>query len=131
MRRLYELRMTNKFMFIMYLTLSLLFIQWAQFHIHIYNHDPVTSGHTHLNQVHYVYDVSGIEHHDILANVDLTSVGLIKNLLLGLLFVAIFTTIFIVLSPRLCILFSRRSEICAPFIPWCNPQPPPLRAPPL
>lgn len=131
MRRLYKLRMTKKFMFTLYLALSLLFVQWAQFHIHIYNNDPVTSDHNHLNQVHYMYDASDAVHHDKIADIDLAQEGLITKILLGLLFVAIFTTIFILLLPRLCISFTRRYKICTPFIPWSNPQPPPLRAPPL
>ena len=131
MRRLYKLRMAKKFPFTLYLALSLIFVQWAQVHIHIYNHDPVMSDHTHLNQVHYIYDVSETEHHDKLADIDLTSEGLIKNLLLGTLFTAILTTMIIVLLPRLCTSFSRRRENHLPFIPWRNPQPPPLRAPPL
>lgn len=131
MRLLYKLRMAEKFMFTLYLVLSLLFVQWAQFHIHIYSNDPVTSDHTHLNQVHYGYDVPEIEHHDQLAEVDISPVGLIKNLLLGSLFVAIFTTILIMPLSRLCVLFLRCRDICIPFIPWSNPQPPPLRAPPL
>ena len=131
MRQLYKLRITKKAMFTLYLTLSLLFVQWAQLHIHIYNHDPVMSDHTHLNQVHFGHDVPGIEHHDKLSDVEISPVGLIKNLLLGSVFVVILTTIIIVLLPRLCVLFLRRRNICTPFIPWSNPQPPPLRAPPL
>ena len=131
MRRLYKLRMTKRYPFILYLVSSLLFVQWAQFHLHIYNNDPVISDHAHLNQVHSVYDEPGIEHHDKIADVDLTPVSIIKNIFLGSLFVAILTTLFIALLPRICILLLRRSEIFTSFIPWSNSQPPPLRAPPL
>ena len=131
MRRLYISRMTKKILFVLYLVLSLLFVQWAQFHIHIYELDSGTSDHTHLSQVHNVYDVPEIEHHGKLAGVDLTLEGLIKYLLLGSLFTAILTILFIVLLPRLCTSFSRRRENHLSFIPWRNSLPPPLRAPPL
>jgi uncharacterized membrane protein len=131
MYRLNKLRMTKKILFILYLALSVLFVQWAQFHIHIYEFHTDTSDHTHLGQVHNVYDVPEIEHHDKLADVDLTHEGLIKNLLLGSLFIAILMIIFIVLLPRLYTSLLRRRETLVTFIPWRNSLPPPLRAPPL
>ncbi len=126
---------TRKTFWVFFLTLALVFVQGVRLHAHVYDHDPVTSDHSHQEQAHFHYETSGTGHSDEVAEVDLSQQGFLKSLLkalsLGLLTIAFFSAVIVFPSSRL---LSK--------VPWPPDRQgslasrlfrmrPPLRAPPL
>jgi len=128
----------RKPLWIIYLAVALVFVQSVRLHVHVYDHEPLssnhslqTSNHSHHEQAHFHYDAAEVEHSDEVVEIDVSPQGFLKTFSPGSLVLALFTLIVFIFPYRL-----------LPRLPW-PPDPrdsrkallyglrPPLRAPPL
>ena len=114
-----------------YLAVSVVFVQGARLHVHVYDHDPVTSDHAHQEQVHFYYEASEAGHSDEVAEIDLSQQGLLKFPSFGSLVIALFVVVLGVLSSLLLSRVPCSPDRRAPLASWLFRLRPPLRAPPL
>ena len=121
----------KKALWVFYLAVALVFVQGAQMHVHVYDHDPVTSDHAHQEQAHFHYEVSETGHPDEVAEIDLPQQGLLKSLSFGSLVIALFVAVIAILSSRLLTQVPWLPDRRGPFAAWFFRLRPPLRAPPL
>lgn len=120
----------GKTIWVLYLAVALAFVQGARLHVHVYNHDPVVSDHSHQEQAHSLYKSEKV-HLDEVAVIDLSPLGLLKSLLFGSLVIALFATVIVILSARLLSREPWFSDHRDPFVSWFFKLRPPPRAPPL
>lgn len=126
-----QLTTFQKFFWVAYLALALVFVQGVRLHVHTYSHDPVTSDHVHQQQAHADHDALEKGHPDQVGQIDLSQQGFLKKLTLGSLFVALFAAVLLLLPRRLCSRVSWRLNYQIPIISRPFSLRPPLRAPPL
>ena len=126
-----QLTIFKNILWVVYLAIALVFIQGARLHVHVYDHDPVTSDHAHQEQIHFHYKASETGHPDEVAEIDLSQQGLLKSLSFGSLVIALFMVVIVILSSRLLTRVPWRSDRCGPLASWLFRLRPPLRAPPL
>jgi len=124
-----QLTLFKKILWVVYLAIALVFIQGARLHVHIYSHDQATPDHAHQAQAHFEF--SEKVHPDEMGQLDLSQQGLLKNLSFGSLIIALFVSVIVILSPRLCTQVPWRLNRRAPLVSWPFSLRPPLRAPPL
>ena len=118
-------------LWVAYLAIALVFIQDARLHVHVYDHDPVTSDHSHQEQVHFHYEASETGHPGEVAEIDLLQQGLLKSFSFGSLVIALFVAMIVILSSRLLTRVPWRPDRRGPLASWLFRLRPPLRAPPL
>ena len=121
----------KKTLWVLYLAVALVFAQGARLHMHIYDHDPVTSDHAHQEQAHFHYEAPEMGHPDEVAEIDFSQQGLLKSLSFGSLVIALFVVVIVILSSRLLTRVPWRSDRRGPLASWLFRLRPPLRAPPL
>lgn len=122
----------KKYFWVVCLSVVLLSPKGAPLHTHVYNHnhDSAMSGHAHHNQTHYAYDTHEA-HHGNLMLVDLTSLGVLRNLLAVSSVITFLAMTVMLLLPRFRTRIVRLLDDRTLHIPRCESVPPPLRAPPL
>ena len=123
--------LVRKTLWVFYLAVALVFVQSARLHVHVYDHDPVTSDHAHQEQAHFNYDTSETGHPDKVAEIDLSQQGFLKSVSFGSLVIALFVAVIVILSPRLLTRVPWRFGRRVPLASWPFSLRPPLRAPPL
>jgi len=123
-------------LWVFYLATTLVFIQGSNLHLDVHdhqhhNHEIAASGHEHVNVIHVFNHVVDAAHsHETVAEVDIIPDGVIKNLALGLLAIALLASAIITLvSQYLCRRISWHLNQGALPVFWRIR--PPLRAPPL
>ncbi|MEE9493722.1 MAG: hypothetical protein V3W04_10145 [Gammaproteobacteria bacterium] len=121
----------RKILWVFYLAVALVFVQGGRLHLHVYDHDPATSGHDHQEQAHFRYGISETGYPDEVAEVDLSQQGLLKSLSFGSLVIAFFVAVIVILLSRLLTRVSWLPDRYGPFTAWLYRLRPPLRAPPL
>lgn len=121
----------RKILWLFYLAVALVFVQSARLHVHVYDHDPVTSDHAHQEQAHFNYDTPETGHLDEVAEIELSQQGLLKSVSFGSLVIALFAAVIVILSPRLLTRVPWRFGRRIPLASWPFSLRPPLRAPPL
>ena len=121
----------GKPLWVIYLTIAIVFVQGVRLHVHVYDHEPLLSNHGHQEQAHFHHEASAVEHPGEVAEIDLSSQGFLKTFSPGSLVLALFALVVFIFPYRL-----------LPRLPW-PPDPrdsrktllyglrPPLRAPPL
>ena len=121
----------GKPLWIIYLAIAIVFVQGVRLHVHVYDHEPLSSNHGHQEQAHFHHEASAVEHPGEVAEIDLSSQGFLKTFSPGSLVLALFALVVFIFPYRL-----------LPRLPW-PPDPrdsrkallyglrPPLRAPPL
>jgi len=131
MSQLRTLVHANKIPWILYVIVSLIFIQSLKLHVHTYNHDTNLSVHTHSGQMHFSYNVSQPAAPDEVAEIKLDQFGFVGKVtgdVLGIALITVISALLLVTNTR------------SPLIPRVSPSPvhrgrdafpPPLRAPPL
>ena len=108
-----------------------MFVQGARWHVHVYDHDPITSDHAHQEQAHVHYDTSETGHPDEVAEIDLSQQGLLKSLSFGSSVIALLVAVIVIFLSRLLIRVPWRPDRRGPLAAWLFRLRPPLRAPPL
>lgn len=126
-----QLTTFQKIVWVAYLALALVFVQGVRLHVHTYNHDPLTSDHTHQQQAHVDHGSLEQGHPDEVGQIDLSQQGFLKKLTLGSLVIALFAAVILLLPRRLGSRISWRPYRHAPLLSWPFSLRPPLRAPPL
>jgi len=121
--------LAKKYLWVLYIAISLMFVQGAQLHVHTYDHDH-DHGHAHQKQAHFSLDTAK-SHFDEVAEVDLSQQGFVKKLSFGSLFVILFMVVAIILPPRLLMRVFWRYSRRVFSVLWLFSLRPPLRAPPL
>ena len=121
----------RKSLWVFYLAVALVFVQDARLHVHIYDHDPVTSDHAHQEKAHFHYEASDTGHPDEVAEIDLSQQGLLKSLSFESLVIALLVAVIVILSSRLLTRVPWRPDRRGPLVSWLFRLRPPLRAPPL
>lgn len=121
----------GRLLWVAYLAVALVFIQGMRLHLHVYDHDPATPEHAHLEQAHFAYDATETGHSDEIAKIDLSHQGALKTLSLGALAIALFAVLLLLLSPGLCSQLAWRRYRLLPRNLSPDGLRPPLRAPPL
>lgn len=132
--RKYNLSLLRKILWVSYLAISLVFIQGAGVHVHVYDHDVGGSEHAlheHHESAHLGYDASELGHPDEVAEIDLSQLGFLKNISSGSLVMALVMAVLIVLLPRLLTRVSWLDNRRVPLSQWPFSLRPPVRAPPL
>jgi len=131
MRLTRTLLLMRKPLWVIYLAIAIVFVQGVRLHVHVYDHEPLSSSHAHQQQAHFHHEAAVVEHPGETAEIELSIQGFLKTFSPGSLVLALFALVVFVFSFRL-----------LPQLPW-PPDPrdsrtalryglrPPLRAPPL
>lgn len=123
--------MRLRIIWVIYLAIAVVFVQDVRLHVHVYDHESLSSNHGHQQQAHFHDEASEVGHPDKVAEIDLSPQGFLKTFYPGSLVLALLALVVFIFPCRL-----------LPRLPW-PPDPcdsrkaslyglrPPLRAPPL
>lgn len=138
-----HLPINRHILWICYLIVTLIFVQGAQLHLHLYDHhhdynqhnvvNIDIGDHQHLDQVHSAHHISDAEHSlDFVTTVDIDIESFQKKLSSVVLSIIVFLLVSIILVlPRQCVRTLWRRYRNTPLLNLRCAITPPLRAPPL
>jgi len=125
---------------VIFLIITLAFMQIVPLHMHVYDHkhvaqhhESITDDHAHFNQIHLSHDSSEANHsHEVVSEMDIEWDGLLKNFSFGSLMVFILIAVISVfLASQLYVCVSwRRNKDTSSIAQYRAFFLPPLRAPP-
>ncbi len=116
-----------------YLFAALIFLQGAQLHVHIYDHDPGTAGHVHQAHPDLLvgeFDAPDDAHGDKLGQISLSQSALLKLSPSAPLIAILLATVALLLPVRSRGQLLRPCTTASPFPSTLPGRRPPLRAPP-
>ena len=132
----------SKILWVFYLIITLVYVQGAQLHVHLYDHHHDhnqhnsvvidVDNHEHHDQVHSAHNASDAQHAlDLAATVDLSSEGFLNKLSLVSIVFALLVAAVIFVLRRHCTRTLWRRQKNTPLFTLQRTISPPLRAPPL